>query len=239
MDVRTVAAPPLPRTRPAQQRKSAKPSGGFLPNRRNQGDGLRLLRSLGADSIGAAFFDPQYRGVLDKLGYGNEGVSRGRARAALMQMPEDVIRNFVAELGRTLRPSGHLFLWLDKFHLCERTFSWPVETPLRCVDLITWAKGRIGNGYRTRRASEYLQIWQKLPLRAKGQWTDHRIPDVWTEKILKKEHPHQKPLHLQQCLIKAVTRRDEVVVDPAAGSFSVLTACRNTGRTFIGTDLEG
>lgn len=42
-------------------------------NSKNKADGLDLLRSLKDKTIKTAFFDPQYRGVLDKLKYGNEG----------------------------------------------------------------------------------------------------------------------------------------------------------------------
>ncbi|MXZ03768.1 MAG: site-specific DNA-methyltransferase, partial [Chloroflexi bacterium] len=43
-------------------------------NRRVAMDGLTLMSKLPEECIAAAFFDPQYRGVLDKLSYGNEGV---------------------------------------------------------------------------------------------------------------------------------------------------------------------
>lgn len=52
-------------------------------NQRNRMDGLALLKRLNDNAIRAVFFDPQYRGVLDRLKYGNEGKSRGRARCAL------------------------------------------------------------------------------------------------------------------------------------------------------------
>ena len=55
-------------------------TNGYLPNFRNKADGLNLLTSLQEQSIKTAFFDPQYRGVLDKLSYGNEGVKRGQSR---------------------------------------------------------------------------------------------------------------------------------------------------------------
>ena len=42
-------------------------------NRKNKIDGLKLLKSIQDTSIATTFFDPQYRGVLDKLKYGNEG----------------------------------------------------------------------------------------------------------------------------------------------------------------------
>lgn len=44
-------------------------SNGYFPNFRNKADGLTLLASLPEQSIKTAFFDPQYRGVLDKLSY--------------------------------------------------------------------------------------------------------------------------------------------------------------------------
>ena len=75
-------------------------------------------------------------------------------------------------------------------------------------------------------------IW----LRAKACWTDHSIPDVWREAATK-NHPHGKPVELQKRLIEAVTRDGDTVVDPAAGGYSVLEACRLSGRTFIGCDI--
>ena len=52
------------------------------PNTRLKMDGLEFLSLLPAGAIPVAFFDPQYRGVLEKLSYGNEGKSRGRRRSA-------------------------------------------------------------------------------------------------------------------------------------------------------------
>ena len=208
-------------------------------NKVNCGDGLAMLRVMESGSAAAAFFDPQYRGVLDKLAYGNEGETRGRARCALQQMPESVISGFVSEIGRVLRPSGHLFLWVDKFHLCEGVSAWFSDPDMEQVDLVVWNKERIGQGYRTRRTSEYLLVWQKRPKRAKGVWTDHSIPDVWGERLPRGAgHPHRKPVELQRRLIEAVTCAGDLVVDPAAGSFSVMTAALACGRTFLGTDLE-
>jgi len=168
-------------------------------------DGLDLLRMLGDCSADAAFFDPQYRGILDKMGYGNEGKSRGRARSSLAQMGDAAISAFLWELERVLVPSGHLFLWVDKFHLCEGISRWVQDLGLETVDMITWDKQRIGMGYRTRRCSEHLVILQKLPKRAKNVWRDHGIRDVWPEKADRKRHAHAKPVQLQERLIRAVT----------------------------------
>ena len=209
-----------------------------LLNRRNKMNGLDLLDLLDKESIKVTFFDPQYRGVLDKLCYGNEGKSRGKDRSALPQMSQEIIFEFLAKIEVVLKPNGYLFLWLDKFHLFE-VKSW-IENyqSLEIVDMIVWNKMKIGMGYRTRRKSEYLVIIQRYPRKAKSTWTLHNIPDVWDEKILDKNHTHAKPIELQKQLILATTNENDLVLDPASGGYSVFRACKETNRNFIGCDLE-
>lgn len=212
---------------------------GLRVNVRLRMDGMEFLTLLPAASFPVAFFDPQYRGILDKMSYGNEGESRSSARTALPQMGEDLIARFVALIDRALMPSGHLFLWIDKFHLCSGFVRWFDGTGLEVVDMLTWHKARFGMGYRTRRTSEHLVVVQKLPKRAKGVWKSHDIPDVWTEKPLRDGHTHAKPVGLQARLIDAVSNPGDVVIDPAAGSFSVMSACGEVGRDFLGCDING
>lgn len=209
--------------------------GNYKVNFRNRADGLDLMSAIADGTIAAAFYDPQYRGVLDRLQYGNEGSRQGE-RCNLPQMDEDMIKRFICEIDRVLKPSGHLFLWIDKFHLLEGFQLWLTDTDLHIVDMITWDKGKIGMGYRTRRRSEYLIVLQKAPVRAKGIWTDHAIPDVWQEKV-EKVHAHSKPIELQMRLILATTQPGDYVLDPAAGGYSVLDACRQCGRDCITGDI--
>jgi len=210
---------------------------GFAVDDRNQADGLSLLRALQFNSFSLCIFDPQYRGVLDRQKYGNEG-SRQKERSVLPQMDEGQIVSFIRETDRILMPSGHLLLWTDKFHLCTGVAHWLSGTNLNTVDLVVWNKIRMGMGYRTRRISEYCLVLQKAPLRAKGVWLVHDIPDVIEERLSTRSN-HAKPIRMQARLIEALTNPHDIVIDPAAGSYSVLEACRLTGRRFLGCDLGG
>ncbi|MGI9501356.1 MAG: DNA methyltransferase [Geminicoccaceae bacterium] len=209
----------------------------FKPNARNQADGIVFLDSLQAEAFPLCIFDPQYRGVLDRQKYGNEG-KRQKDRAKLQQMDDELIGGFIAKIDRALIPSGHLLLWLDKYHLCTGVSSWIGATEFETVDLIVWNKMRIGMGYRTRRTSEYCLVLQKKPLRAKGVWKAHDIPDVWNEK-LPHRGGHAKPIGLQSRLIDCLTNPGDTVIDPAAGTFTVLEAAKATDRNFLGCDLGG
>ena len=198
-------------------------------------DALTLLQWLPASFTRLVFFDPQFREVLDKLAYGNEG-ARQRERCALPAMTSGYIDACCREIARVLRPSGYLMLWSDTFRLCEGAHH-RVADVIKCVDLITWDNLRAGNGYRSRRRGGHLLVLQKPPLCAKATWTDHSIPDKWQEKVDRRIHPHAKPAGLIVRLIGAVTKPGDVVVDPAAGSFIVMHAAHALGRDFIGCDI--
>jgi site-specific DNA-methyltransferase (adenine-specific) len=203
-------------------------------------DGLELLKKLPNTAVPLVFFDPQYRSILNKLKYGNEG-ERQIERALLPQMDDPVISEFIHEIERILMPSGHLMMWMDKFLVCHgysQLFP-PIDdsnNAIRIIDMVVWNKGKIGMGYRTRHCAEYLLIFQKPPIRAKGIWQVHNIPDVWAEPM-DKSHPHAKPVGLMEKLILAVTNPGDVIIDPAAGGYNVLRATQNTDRRFIGCDI--
>lgn len=212
-------------------------------NRKNVTNGINLLHNILDDSISACFFDPQYRQVLDKMVYGNEG-ERQKKRTILPQMNNEFIESCLVRIEKILISSGYLFLWVDKFILCEGihlqlfdkiNFQ---EEKMNLVDMITWNKESFGMGYRSRRTAEHLLIYQKSPKMIKS-WKDKSIRDVWSEKIEhpRLSHPHKKPEELINRLIQSVTNENDFVCDPCAGSYVVLNECLKTNRNFIGCDI--
>jgi site-specific DNA-methyltransferase (adenine-specific) len=207
----------------------------FARNLAQRGDALDLLRALPDGCAPLVFQDPQYRAVLDKLKFGNEG-ARQSERCALPQMTDAYIEQCCREIARVLRPSGYCMLWTDTFNLCQ-AHHLRIADVLPCVDLIAWDNLRLGQGYRSRRRGDYLLVLQKPPLRAKATWRDHAIPNRWPEKVDRGLHPHVKPIGLITRLIGAVTAPGDLIVDPAAGSFVVMTAAHRLERAFIGCDI--
>lgn len=154
-------------------------------------------------------------------------------------MSTKIIRQFLAEIARVLRPSGYCAMWADKFNTLNFDHVYASTLHMRLVDMITWDKLTFGMGYRSRRRGEHLLIIQKEPIRAAATWKDHGIPDVWPEKILNRKHPHEKPFNLQARIISAVVPRNGIVIDPCAGSYSVRDAAVMCGRNFLGCDILG
>jgi len=123
---------------------------------------------------------------------------------------------------------------------------------MKVEGVIVWPKEQGGLGYLIRNSCEYVVILRKtdtppiwMERRAskrvlysnKFDWSGEQ---VWNEKIRNRRmlaHPHTKPLILQSRLIEAATEKGDLVVDAAAGSFSVLKSCELSGRNFLGCDL--
>ena len=211
-------------------------------NTREKRDCLDFLKSLSTHEATICFADFQYRGILDKMNYGN-GEEKQKERHDLPQMSMDYIIQSIEEIMRVLQPSGYLFMWVDKFHLINNQEFFASQKGLKkpayeVVDLITWDKTKMGMGYRSRVQQEFLIIIQKSPKLAKATWLDRGIRDVHSEKIEGKNHPHQKPKGLIERLIQATCfKGDELVIDPCAGSFIVGDICGELGVNFKGNDI--
>lgn len=53
-----------------------------------------------------------------------------------------------------------------------------------------------------------------------------------------KLHPTQKPVDLMEYLVKTYSNQGDVVLDPFIGSGSTIVACINTGRKYLGFELD-
>jgi site-specific DNA-methyltransferase (adenine-specific) len=216
----------------------------FAYNVPQRGDAFDLLHWL-PETPALAWFDPQYRELLDHQKYGNEGVSRQQKRALLPSMARDDVDACCRAIARVLRPGGYCMRWIDDFCLAEGHLV-RVKDVLQCVSLCAWENTLMAQGHRFRDCGTNLAALQKPVLvgkkqkrtfPAKATWRDHGIRNRWHEYVPRGGHPHTKPIGLIKRLIEATTKPGDLVVDPCAGSFVVLQACQQLGRRFIGCDL--
>jgi len=66
------------------------------------------------------------------------------------------------------------------------------------------------------------------------------LRDVWTFPIERnnRRHPAQKPLGMLDRIVRLITRPNDLICDPFAGSGTTLLAARNAGRHYIGCDIS-
>ena len=100
---------------------------------------------------------------------------------------------------------------------------------------MVWTKNQIGLGYWTRGKHEQAYILAKgspaLPLIAESDVLS------WTRE-LNAVHPMQKPLNAILPVVERFTTNGALVLDPFCGSGTTGVACAQTGRRFIGCEID-
>lgn len=70
------------------------------------------------------------------------------------------------------------------------------------------------------------------------EWTNYPTQVLNFDSVTKAVHPTQKPVPLLEYLINTYTQENETVLDFTMGSGSTGVACANTGRNFMGIELD-
>lgn len=105
--------------------------------------------------------------------------------------------------------------------------------------LITYGK-ELRNGNKKGKDNSY---WRPSLKSSNGggyiqQYTNYPTTVLQFDKVQNSVHPTQKPVSLLEYLVKTYTNEGDTVLDNCMGSGSTGVACVNTGRRFIGMELD-
>jgi DNA modification methylase len=192
------------------------------------GDCLEILPQLEAGSVDAVVTDPPYGiGENNKKNL-SRGISTSKWRQQLAHS------NDYGEFG-----------W-DKERLSEDYF----------IELIRVSREQIifGGNYYTDylRPSPSWIVWDKHNGKndfadCELAWTSHKravrqVDWLWNGMIRQgneeRFHPTQKPLGVMRWILANYTKEGDLVCDPFMGSGTTGVACVQTGRKFIGIEIE-
>ena len=150
-------------------------------------------------------------------------------------MLEHFFRDWFSECSRILKQTGCLYVFCDGQ-------SYPVFYALgyewckRIVPLV-WDKQVSINGYSWRHQHELILFGEKEKYPAvptgDGDILKHRAVPV-NDRI----HPAEKPLALLKSLVTKSVPEGGMVLDGFAGSGATGVACIQTGRNFIGCEID-
>jgi DNA modification methylase len=103
-----------------------------------------------------------------------------------------------------------------------------------------WDKGgAVGGGGDI--ATCWKFTWELIQVGGFGKLNGKRDPSVLRFEIgpsSMPDHPTQKPVRLMEYLITKLTKPGDTVFDPFMGSGTTGVACINTGRNFIGCEID-
>lgn len=155
-----------------------------------------------------------------------------------------------ALIASNLKQAKHFWIWIK-----ERGTGFQVAKyrPMMATeDVVAFCNGRGALGtYRPQMLSLAKPRLEKYAASRSGsspianlrdgtRFVTERFPlnTIFVRRDARKLHPTQKPVALMEYLIRTYTNEGETVLDNTMGSGTTGVACVNTGRAFVGIELD-
>ena len=203
------------------------------------GDCLEVMKQIPDGSVDLVVTDPPY--LIATSGAGIYKQADKQYVKELNGIRDGFSEKVLDELCRVMKKIN-IYLFCSQKQIIP-LLNYFVEKKKCNWNLLTWHKTNpvpaCGNKYLT--DTEYILFFREKGVQINGEYktkfTYYVTPLNTADKKLY-GHPTIKPVEILQNLIVNSSSPGDVVLDPFMGSGSTGVACNNTGRNFIGIELD-
>jgi len=194
------------------------------------GDCLNVMSSIPDNSVDMVLTDPPY-GINYQSG-------RRKTKAKLIAGDLDVsfLDKLSEELYRVSKENTAHYIFCSHHNIDK--FKQSFEKHFKIKNILTWVKNNASMGDLSANfapKTEFILFLQNGRRTINGK-RDSNVLEF--RKTNNKLHPTQKPVDMLEFMIGKFSDTGDVVLDPFMGSGSTGVACVNTGRSFIGIEVD-
>lgn len=222
-------------------------------------DSLKILNEFEENSVDLIFADPPY--FLSSNGITNSGgkmvsVNKGDWDSALTLEEKHVFnRQWIKLCKKILSDNGTIWISGTFHNIYSIGFALEQEG-FKILNNITWQKTNPppNLGCRNFTHSTETLLWAKKKSKKSKHTFNYdlmkefnggkQMKDVWSGPLTRRsekafgKHPTQKPEYLLDKIIRASTKKGDVVLDPFLGSGTTGVVSKRLQRRFIGIEKE-
>ena len=202
------------------------------------GDCLELMKSIPDNSVDLILTDPPY--LCDYSRHDkNSRFSKKIANDENNKSNEEMIKKYLSECYRVMKNDTAFYCFCNykKIDFFKKQIE---ASGFNLKNIIVWDKQRNGMGDLK---TTFGYSYEFILFASKGQpkIRGKRISDVWRFSRVKpkeQKHQNQKPIDLLIQAIEKSSDKNDIIFDGFMGSGSTGVAAVNTGRKFIGIELD-
>lgn len=199
------------------------------------------MKNIPDGSIDLVVTDPPYKTIT---GGDSDGKNSTRPKGMLsgnrkLFAHQNNIKPFqwIPELFRVLKEGSHCYIFTNHLNMKDMLIE-SERAGFKLHNILVWEKNNCTPSQFYMKNCEYILFLRK----GKAKWirniggskTVHQFQNI----IGRKVHPTEKPVELMQYYVENSSSDDGLVLDPFMGSGPTGVACLNSGRDFIGIELD-
>lgn len=204
------------------------------------GDCLEVLKGVPNGSVDLVATDCPYHitpGGCTNKGKGNGIFQKEMASNGKLFVHNDIeFSEWLPEVYRVLKFGTHCYIFCNGRNLMRLQIE-AEKVGFAYQNTLVWDKGNVTPNRYYMGACEFVLMLKKGKSRTIN---DRGCPNILRvqNRIGRKNHPTEKPINLMKILVENSTQPNDLVLDPFMGSGTTGVACVNTGRKFIGIELD-
>ena len=205
-----------------------------------QGDCLELMKTIPDESVHLVVTDCPYHivaGGCTNKGKGNGIFQRENASSGKLFAHNEIdFSEWLPEVFRILKPDSHCYIMVNGRNLKE-LWQAAEQAGFNFQNLLVWEKGNVTPNRYYMNACEFILMLRKGKAKTINNAGTSNLIRV-KNPVGKKNHPTEKPVELMEVLVVNSTNPGDIVLDPFLGSGTTAIAAVNTGRHYIGFELD-
>lgn len=206
-------------------------------------DCMDVFKNIPDESVDLICTDPPYK-VTSR---GNSGNSGGmfqkeiNIKGNVFDFNETPVQKYAPEFYRVLKEGTHCYVMTNHVNLIEMLNVF-TGVGFYFIKNLIWDKQNKIMGQFYMNQYEYIMFFRKgtgYKINNCGTSDILRIPNI-KQKTADEQNFHdtEKPVELMKILVENSSKEGQIVMDPFMGVGSTGVACKQTGRDFIGIEID-
>lgn len=203
------------------------------------GDCLDVLAAMPAESVDLLVSDPPYRvisgGIKSTLANGYRGSVLSANDGKIFKHNNITFDEFMPEFFRVLKPGSHAYVMVNRINLVAAITA-AERAGFHFHNLLRWDKNTFNANRWYMLDCEYTLFLAKRPVKQINDMSSKQ--GFAAPNPRNKVHPTEKPIELFAHYILNSSEPGDLVIDPFIGGGSLALAAEQTGRRWIGIELD-